>query len=302
MKRRIALLLTVLALALAAGAQAESHPLLYRVTDTEGHTVYLLGTIHVGREDFYPLSDAVEQAYAEAEVLAVEADILAFSQNLIKMTQMSMALMYGPGDDATKHMSPENYALAVEKINYPEILLRRMRLAAWMSLTEELSYDMAGLSSDLGVDMHLLRRAHADGKPIDELEGMEEQMELLLGLPDSIVEMQIMSSLENTAAAAAAINTLALAWQNGNEALFTMLLQSEDVALDQLPEEIRADYEAYMDAMYQDRNAGFEEQAIRYLADGKTALIAIGAAHIVGEDGLAQRLARDGFTVEEIGH
>ena len=257
MKRRIALLLTVLVLALAAGAQAESHPLLYRVTDAEGHTVYLLGTIHVGREDFYPLSDAVEQAYAEAEILAVEADILAFSQNLIKMTQMSMALMYGPGDDATKHMSPENYALAVEKINYPEILLRRMRLAAWMSLSEELSYDMAGLSSDLGVDMHLLRRAHADGKPIDELEGMEEQMELLLGLPDSIVEMQIMSSLENTAAAAAAINTLALAWQNGNEALFTMLLQSEDVALDQLPEEIRADYEAYMDAMYQDRNAGF---------------------------------------------
>ena len=45
----------------------------------------------------------------------------------------------------------------------------------------------------------------------------------------------------------------------------------------------------------------FEEQAIRYLADGKTALIAIGAAHIVGEDGLAQRLAWDGFTVEEIG-
>ena len=53
MKRRIALLLTVLVLALAAGAQAESHPLLYRVTDAEGHTVYLLGTIHVGREDFY---------------------------------------------------------------------------------------------------------------------------------------------------------------------------------------------------------------------------------------------------------
>lgn len=301
MKRTMAILLAVLMLVPVMGARAESSPLLYRVTDGEGHRVYLLGTIHVGREDFYPLSDAVEQAYAEAEILAVEADILAFSQNLVKMTQMSLALMYGPGDDASNHMSPENYALAVEKIDYPEILLRRMRLAAWMSLTEEQTYDMAGLSADWGVDMHLLSRAHADGKQIDELEGMEDQMDVLLALPDSIVEMQIMSSLENAVGAASAINTLAGAWQTGNEMLLNLLLQSEETALDQLPEEIRADYAAFMDTMYGDRNSGFEDQVKNYLAEGKTVLFAVGAAHIVGEGALAQMLAQDGYTVEEIG-
>ena len=303
MKKRIALLLAalLLALPLLTLAEAGSQPLLYRVTDEDGHTVYLLGTIHIGREDMYPLSDAVEQAYAEAEILAVEADILAYSQNLIKITRLSLALMYGPGDDASRHMSQEGYALALEKIDYPEILLKRMRLAGWMSLAEEQIYSLAGLSSDWGVDMHLLRRAHADGKRIDELEGMEEQMDVLLSMPDSIAEMQIVSSLKNMAATAASYNLLLSAWQTGNEALFRILLQSGDMALDQLPEDIRADYQQYTDALYGNRDAGFEEQAIRYLAEGKTVLFAVGAAHVVGDGALADRLMKDGYTVEEIG-
>ena len=36
-------------------------------------------------------------------------------------------------------------------------------------------------------------------------------------------------------------------------------------------------------------------------ASGKTALMAIGAFHILGENGLAQKLARAGYHVEEIG-
>ena len=45
----------------------------------------------------------------------------------------------------------------------------------------------------------------------------------------------------------------------------------------------------------------FEEKAVAYLEKGETALIAIGAAHIVGDDGLAARLRRAGYEVKEIG-
>ena len=37
-------------------------PLLYQVTDAEGHTIWLFGSIHVGREDFYPLPEYVTSA------------------------------------------------------------------------------------------------------------------------------------------------------------------------------------------------------------------------------------------------
>ena len=66
-------------LAACGQGKAESDPLLYRVSDGQGCTVYLLGTIHMGRPDFYPLGTAAEAAYQAAEVLAVEADLLSQS-------------------------------------------------------------------------------------------------------------------------------------------------------------------------------------------------------------------------------
>ena len=85
MKKRIALLLAalLLALPLLTLAEAGSQPLLYRVTDEDGHTVYLLGTIHIGREDMYPLSDAVWTAYHASDVLAVEIDMVAYAGSLL---------------------------------------------------------------------------------------------------------------------------------------------------------------------------------------------------------------------------
>ena len=40
----------------ALPALAESHPLMYKVTDKEGHSIYLLGTMHVISGDTLPIA------------------------------------------------------------------------------------------------------------------------------------------------------------------------------------------------------------------------------------------------------
>ena len=65
--------------------------------------------------------------------------------------------------------------------------------------------------------------------------------------------------------------------------------------------ELAEAYAEYSDTLIDSRNDGFEEQALAYLNSGKMALIAVGAFHIIGENGLAEKLARAGYTVEEIG-
>ena len=75
MKKILAMLLCLSLLLPCLGAAAESHPLLYEARDNQGHVIYLLGTIHVGGEDMFPLSDAVWRAYDEAEALAVEISV-----------------------------------------------------------------------------------------------------------------------------------------------------------------------------------------------------------------------------------
>lgn len=283
--------------ALAEDGQ-KAAPLLYQVTDGEGHTLYLLGTIHIGNAEMYPLSDAVENAYRDADVLAVEVDLVGMMRNTQQMLAYSLGMMYPSGDSAKNHLSPETYALGVEKLGQSALALNRMQAAAWLSLAEEMAYDSVGLSSDYGVDAHLLNRAYADGKPIEALETMEFQMNLLLSMPDALADYQLRETLANPRAVGLSTEILFTAWRQGNAEILSLLFESD---AEGLPEELANVGAAYYEKMYGERNRGFFEDAKQYLAEGKKALIAVGAAHIVGEGGVADLLAKAGYTVTEIG-
>jgi len=299
MKKIIAAVLTMLMVFCGCvPALAGARPLLYRVEDEAGHRIYLLGTIHIGRESMYPLSAAVEAAYDEAEILAVELDVVAYRNNFLKSLLSTAKLTYGLFDSADRHLSPEVYAMGVEKLGLPEYTLRRLRPGAWLSLAENWMYEQTGLSAELGVDMHLLGRAHADGKQIDELEGYDSQMAVMLGLPDEIVDLQLQSTLKYPHVSGLSLKLMLQAWENGDERTLTRYVQTDTSAL---PGELREVYQEFLDMMYHDRDSGFEEQARAYLKAGKTVLLAVGAAHIVGPGALADRLAQAGYTVTEIG-
>ena len=298
MKKRLLTGLIAAALLLQPyAAGAESAPLVYRVTDGAGHRLYLLGTIHVGSGDMYPLGAAVEEAYENADVVAVELDVYAYGGNLLSTMKTAFALMYGLQDSAKNHLSPETYALGVEKLGVPELALRQMKPAMWYSLAENFIIIQAGLDAAKGVDYWLLKQAHREGKQIDELETLEAQMATLLAIPEDVIDYEVQAMLTYPEESAAGLLTLFEAWRQGDEKALRTLLEASAEGEEDLSEA----YQEYSDALIDSRNDGFEEQALAYLNSGKTALIAIGAFHIVGENGLAAKLARAGYTVEEIG-
>lgn len=297
-RMRAAILLVLSLMVYTQAGVAESTPLLYQVQDENGHCIYLLGTIHLGNEDMYPLSDAVKHAYQDSEILAVELDIVSITQDLAQMMKYSMALMYGADDSAKNHLSPETYALGVEKLGYPEFALDKIHIASWLSLAQEQLFASIGRTSDMGVDQCLLRLAHHDGKEIHPLETMEDQMQLLLDMPDQMVDEQLRQMLTYPEASALSLELLSTAWEQGNETFLSLLLAQEEVAI---PPEYAEIYTAYYHRMYDQRDAAFEEKAIEYLQSGKKVLFAVGAAHIVGENGLADRLEKAGYQVTEIG-
>lgn len=299
-KKSLAFVSLLMALMLYAGAaHGEATPLIYKVEDGNGHTLYLFGTIHIGEESMYPLSDAVEKAYKEADILAVEMDGLSLQQDMGKMMRYSMALMYT--DDAVSaadHMNPETYAMGVEKLGYSEAMLQRMRPIAWLSLAQEQSYARIGQTAEWGVDMMLLKQAHQDGKIIHELEGVDAQVETMLSMPDEIVNFQLQQYLSYPEAADISMKILSAAWRQGNEEIFSLLLAQEEVGI---PPELEQVYAEYADKLLHSRDNLFEQKAIEYLTGDQTVLFAVGAAHIVGEGALAERLANAGYTVTEIG-
>ncbi len=286
MKRRLFSSLIAAARLLPPYAEeAKSAPLAYRVTDGAGHALYLLGTIHAGRPDMYPLGGGVEEAYRNADILAVELDLDARAGRL-----PGAPLLYGPQDSIQNHLSPETFALGAERLGVPEAALRRMKPAMWYSLAENQVILKAGLDAAAGVDCQLLEKARQDGKRIDELETVEAQMAALLAIPEDVIDCEVRAMLACAEESAKGLRALFEAWRQGDEAALLSLLEESAEEEDDLS-----------DALIDSRNDGFEEQALKYLNSGETALIAVGAFHIIGKNGLAEKLARKGFTVEEIG-
>ncbi len=67
------LFVAVLLVGTAAATAAE--PLFLWTVQSETATVTMVGSIHVGKPDFFPLPDVFENSFASAGALAVEVDI-----------------------------------------------------------------------------------------------------------------------------------------------------------------------------------------------------------------------------------
>lgn len=272
---------------LCGAALAGSAPLVYRVTDGDGHRLYLLGTIHVGRSDMYPLGEAVEEAYTQSDILAVEMDLIK-AGGFINALKMSAAMTYTDGDDITNHLSRETCELGYQVLGLPESTLRMLKPAYWMSLAENLGVKYGRLDITQGVDYYLLIRAHSEKKAIVELEGLDAQMEILNALSDEALDADIYGMLAEPEAYGIQMRALLDAWLVGDEMTLDYLINSDSEG-------------EFYDEIIAERNAAFLDQAVGYLRGGETALIAIGAGHIIGETGLANQLALLGYEVEEFG-
>jgi uncharacterized protein YbaP (TraB family) len=58
----------------AAAAEGPAKHFLWKVTGTKG-VIYLLGTIHTGKADLYPLPSVIENSFQKADTLIEEIDI-----------------------------------------------------------------------------------------------------------------------------------------------------------------------------------------------------------------------------------
>ena len=303
MKRKItAWLLAALLLfcLLPLSALADSQPLLYRVTDENGSEIYLFGTIHVGNEALYPLSGQVLSAMDACDILAVEVDLVWEMEHPEELLKYAMDIYYTDDTRAEDALGMELVEQAADALGMDKRLVNGMKPYAILSLLEEKAVSDALLSSDLGVDQYLIRRAREKGMEVRALETLEEQFSLLHSMSNALTGYQIM--LYASYPEQAALSTLQLldAWKKGDRAMLIAMLESEDENMP-LPQELRQEFESFNRKMYGDRDAAFVEMAQSFLKQDEKVFFAVGAAHVAGTDGMADQLEKLGYTVEEIG-
>ncbi|GGC93172.1 GumN protein [Undibacterium terreum] len=268
---------------------SQLHPLLWEVKGA-GSSVFLFGSIHVARQDFYPLPDYVEKAYKGADMLAVEVDPSAPDV----AGRMLPFLTYGAKDDLQKHLSPETWKKLSQKLG-PSVEQIKTLKPAMLSVVMAVGlYGDLGYKSEAGIDLHFLSRAKADKKNIIELESIEFQASVLGGLEDKDAEAMLADVLNGfeTGEAAEYVNSLVKAWSSGDADGLIELLAKE---AGKDPGSARV-----MKLLIEDRNPQMANKIGQLLKDGKNVFVVVGAGHLVGKGSIVELLQKQGLNVKRI--
>lgn len=274
-----------------ATADSEAHPVTLWHAQGMSNSVYLLGSIHLLREEDHPLPGVIDDAYNDADVLIMELDMddldgvatqQLFNQNgLLRDGRTLRDLM---GEDLYRRA--ENAARAG---NIPIELLKNSE--PWLAAitVEMLSLYRIGFNPSLGIEMHMTSRAIEDGKPIEGLEAIEDQLAFLDGLSLQAQRDMLIQTLEESAGMRESIDEMIRAWRYGDiAALETGLLESFE------------GHAELSDTLVNNRNLRWVAQITELLDDHDDYLVIVGALHLVGEDGVPNLLAKKGVTIRQL--
>jgi uncharacterized protein YbaP (TraB family) len=285
---RLALL--ILAFTLGQATAAIARDFLWKVTGKTG-TVYLVGSVHMLTKDFYPLSKTLDDAFKASDLLVEEADLAELLAPQAQLLMLSRGML--PSDQSLdKVISPQTFASVSKRVaalGLPLEPLKRFKPWSLALMLTQLEWQKAGFDGELGLDRHFYDRAQSDGKRVQGLETAEFQIAQLDGIPMPLQERMLAEAVDDLDGELANITALTTAWKAGDAATV------EKIVLQDMKKE-PAIYERLLVA----RNRNWLPQIEALFSRSGRAFVVVGAAHLIGPDGLIEMLRARGYQLEQL--
>jgi uncharacterized protein len=281
---------TLLVTAALAPAQAAAQNFLWKATRGQG-TVYLVGSVHMLTKDYYPLSPVLDAAFKESDLLVEEVDIAEMTAPDNQLSILTRGML--PAHQSLETVvSPATFALVsrrVADLGMPMEPLKRFK--PWMLALTLLSLEWlkAGFDPDLGLDKHFYDRARVEGKAIQGLETLDFQLSRFDGMTPDEQDRLLAQTLKELDTQRTAVTTLADAWKAGDSSTVERIVLQD----------VRQEPQMYQRLLV-DRNRNWIPKIEALFARRGRAFVVVGAAHLVGADGLISMLRARGYTVEQM--
>jgi len=277
-----------LACALAGGV-AKAAPALWEVRDRDT-TIYLFGAMHVLQPNVKWRTRAFDRAYARADKVWFETRADADPAEV-----QALVDRYGvdPERSLTEKLPPRTVATLKAALERDGGSLDRVdRLRPWAAamMLSVLPMTQRGATVSAGADAAVTRQARAAEKPIATFETVEQQIRLFASLPEA-VEVQYLDDVASETLSPPR-NGVALqsAWLHGDMGRLGPLVV--DV--------MKRDRPALYDTLLKRRNQAWAQALAAEMARPGVQLVAVGALHMAGDDGLPALMAARGFQVRRV--
>jgi hypothetical protein len=282
---------TIVSLSLAllvAVASVYAAP-VFKITKDKD-TLYIGGTFHLLTEKDYPLPEAFEAAYNQADEVYFETNMQEIETPEFQQKSLKV-ILYQNGKTLQTGLNKATYARFVEYAKSRQLdqkQLNSLNPTGVMLTITIMEYQARGFVAE-GVDKHFFKRAGIDNKLIGWFETPDEQLAILDGFDNEDPNGLINYTLDEIKNIDQIIAGLHKSWREGDMGMLTKL------GIDS--------FEAYPNVYKKvlvDRNNNWVKKIEAMFGDEGTELILVGALHLPGDDGVLTQLENKGYKVEKL--
>lgn len=288
-RRLIALLLASLAIAGCDGApdtsQTPGRPALWAVETGRGDPAgWLFGTIHALPKQTRWTTGTIERAFVAAGVLVVEVRDLDPKAIATVFEALNRDC---PCPPLTARVGAADGPALAQMLGDNDADPRAYdRFETWAAALALAAAD-DGARAGHGADQALMARA--GGKPVVELEGARSQLAIFDRLPESAQRAMLTAVVRGHADAETDAERLTAAWLAGDVAMLERETTRGLLGNAQLHA-----------ALLKDRNEAWLAKVKPMIVRGDRPFVAVGAAHLLGPDGLIALLSAQGYRVRRL--
>lgn len=254
--------------------------------------VYMLGSVHFGSSDFYPLADVIENAFEKSDYMVTEID-MDFTES---MGSIAKKLYLKKNDSLSNYLHDSTYKKAVKFFNSKgmgEEFTKKLTAMGVFFTISQLEAVTSGLSADEGIEYHFTNKA--GNKKKLALETANSQLaifDIFKGYEQDLVEYALASVNEQKGA----VDSLIIYWKEGDTKSLEEMVMSE-FDTDSTESEIM---QKFSYSMLEGRNIKMTDKICEFLKTKGTYFVIVGAAHLLGEKGIVKLLEEKNISVKRL--
>jgi len=269
-------------------AQAAT-PALWKVAGPKG-SVFLFGSFHMLPADVKWRSPAVDKALNEAAVVVFETDLAGAHDPRVAQTLIGKYGYLPPGQTLDRILPQSTWAeldRTATELGVPGSALAPLR--PWLAaVTLGLQLVVKeGFDPSNGVEQQVMAWAGPNGKSFASLETSESQIRIFGDLTREQEIALLTIALQQVRETPKMLGDMLVAYRKGDLATLERTL---NIGFDDFP--------LLRKRILKDRHEKWVPKIERMIADGRTHMIIVGVAHLVGPDSVVAMLRAKGVKVE----
>ena len=254
-------------------------------------SIYLFGTFHLLPQDYRWQTKALQKAVDKSTELYVETLLDEQHPEALAahLARIGFDARLVPLANRINPALRPQLAAAIRASGLPPAYFDKMKTWTAAFTLVGTQFKALGLKGEAGVEPNLRRAFESAGKPVGQLETNLDQLSFFDKLSESAQRAFLEDAITDPAAMPAEFADMLKSWAGGDVA---GIARSFNADLADSPE-LRA-------ALLTGRNRNWSQWIERRLAQPGTAMVAVGAGHLAGDDSVIALLQRDGYKVQRV--